>query len=105
VSDSESGAWVESKVTALVLEYALQAPTERPLRPERSLRDEIGIDSFALVSLMLRLGEELNVDLAEESARLGIDLQTVVTFGDLVRMAQTLSAVKTPAVSVPPRSA
>lgn len=105
MSDSESVTWVESKVTALVLEYALQAPADRPLSPGYSLRDEIGLDSFALVSLMLRLGEELNVDLAEESSRLGIDLQQVLTFGDLVRMAQTLSTAQTPAVSVTPRSA
>jgi acyl carrier protein len=105
VGDRETAASVEHKITGLVLEYALQAPEERPLRPEYSLRDEIGLDSFALVSLMLRLGEELNVDLAEESGRLGIDLQQIVTFGDLVRMAKTLSTVKAPDVSATTQSA
>ena len=105
MGNRDAASSVESKITSLVLEYALQAPDDRPLRPEYSLRDEIGLDSFALVSLMLRLGEELNVDLAEESGRLGIDLQQIVTFGDLVRMAKTLSAVKTPGVSVTPQSA
>lgn len=104
MGDPESAALVESKITSLVLEYALQAPQGRPLRPEYSLRDEIGLDSFALVSLMLRLGEELNVDLAEESARLGIDLQQILTFGDLLRMAQTLSAGKTVGAPVTPQS-
>jgi acyl carrier protein len=87
---TESGS-VESKITNLVLEYALHAPAERPLRPEFSLRDEIGLDSFSLVSLMLRLGEEFNIDLAEESARLGIDLGAISTFGDLVRLGQAFS--------------
>jgi len=82
---------VESKITDLVLEYALHAPTDRPLRPEFSLRDEIGLDSFSLVSLMLRLGEEFNVDLADESARLGIDLGSIATFGDLVKLGQAFS--------------
>ena len=82
---------VESKITDLVLEYALHAPADRPLRSEFSLRDEIGLDSFSLVSLMLRLGEEFNVDLAEESTRLGIDLGSISTFGDLVRLGHAFS--------------
>src|SRR6202012_751925 len=57
---------INDKITDLVLEYALHPPAERPLKPELSLRDEIGLDSFALVSLMLRIGEEFSVDLAEE---------------------------------------
>jgi acyl carrier protein len=79
-------------ITDLVLEYALNAPAERPLRAELSLRDEIGLDSFSLVSVMLRLGEELKVDLAEESSRLGIDLQQISTFGDLVRLGRAFSS-------------
>ena len=82
---------VESKITDLVLEYALNAPADRPLRSEYSLRDQIGLDSFALVSLMLRLGEDFNVDLTEESTRLGINMQEILTFGDLVRMARAIA--------------
>ena len=78
-------------ITDLVLEYALHVPAERPLKPELSLRDEIGLDSFSLVSVMLRLGEELKVDLAEESAKLGIDLQQISTFGDLLRLGRAFS--------------
>lgn len=88
---SNSGQAVESMITDLILEYALNAPADRPLRAEFSLRDEIGLDSFSLVSLMLRLGEEFNVDLAEESARLGIDLGTISTFGDLVKLGRAFS--------------
>ena len=82
---------IEAKMTELVLEYALHPPDDRPLRAGASLRDDIGLDSFALVSLMLRLGEEFNVDLAEESTRLGIEMQEILTFGDLVRMARAIS--------------
>ena len=88
---SDSGKAVESMITDLILEYALNAPAERPLRAELSLRDEIGLDSFSLVSVMLRLGEELNVDLMEESTRLGIDLQNILTFGDLVRLSRAIA--------------
>jgi acyl carrier protein len=82
---------VESKITDLVVEYAINAPRDRPLRPELSLREEIGLDSFALVSLMLRLGEEFNVDLVEESSRLGIQLHEIATFGDLVRLGRAVT--------------
>jgi acyl carrier protein len=82
---------VESKITNIVLEYAIHAPPDRPLRPEFSLRGEIGLDSFALVSLMLRLGEEFNVDLVEESSRLGMQLHEISTFGDLVRLGRAVT--------------
>ena len=91
MSVSNSGQSVESMITDLILEYALSAPADRPLRAEFSLRDDIGLDSFSLVSVILRLGEELNVDLMEESTRLGIDLQSIATFGDLVRLSQAIS--------------
>jgi acyl carrier protein len=94
---------MESQITNLVLEYALTAPADRPLRAEYSLRDEIGLDSFALVSLMLRLGEEFSVDLAEESSRLGINMQEILTFGDLVGLARALSAAR-PAAAAEARS-
>jgi acyl carrier protein len=91
MGELETPGTVESKIESLVKEYALNAPTDGPLRAELSLRDEIGLDSFSLVSLMLRLGEEFNVDLAEESSRLGIDLQQISTFGDLVRLGRAFS--------------
>ena len=86
---------IASRITAIVVEYAIQAPPDRPLRSEFTLRDQIGLDSFALVSVVLRLGEELDVDLVEESSRLGMELHQIATFGDLVRLAV--------AVSGPPR--
>jgi acyl carrier protein len=82
---------LESMITNLVLEYAMHAPPDRPLRPEFSLRDEIGLDSLALVSLMVRLGEEFEVDFVEESSRLGLNLHEIATFGDLVRLGRAVT--------------
>ncbi len=81
-------AELDSKITSIVLEYAVHAPADRPLPPELSLRDEIGLDSFALVSLILRLGDEFNVDFLEETSRLGVSLQEILTFGDLVKLGR-----------------
>ena len=72
----------------------MHAPPDRPLRPEFSLRDEIGLDSFALVSLMLRLGDEFKVDFVEESSRLGFNLHEISTFGDLVRLGRAVTELR-----------
>lgn len=67
-------------------EYAVQLPAG-PLGAHLSLRDDLAIESLSLVSLTLRLADELGVDVVE----LDIELGEVKTFGDLVRVAQTLS--------------
>jgi acyl carrier protein len=77
----------EARVERLVSEYAAQLPAARPLDTGLSLRDDLEIESLSLVSLTLRLADELGVDVVE----LDIELGEVKTLGDLVRVAQTLS--------------
>jgi acyl carrier protein len=60
---------------------------ERPLDARLSLRDDLAIESLSLVSLTLRLADELGINIDE----LDIELGEVKTLGDLVRVAQTLS--------------
>jgi len=78
---------VESCVERLVLEYAQSVPSERPLRPSLSLRNDLAIESLALVSLALRLGGELGVDIVEQ----GVELGRLSTLGDLLNAARTLT--------------
>jgi acyl carrier protein len=78
----------EARIAQLVLEYA-QTPPGTPglaLDPALSLRRELSIDSLSLVSLALRLGEELAVDLVE----LGLDLSRLETVGDLIALGRSL---------------
>lgn len=77
----------EARVERLVSEYAAQLPAERPLDARLSLRDDLAIESLSLVSLTLRLADELGVDVVA----LDVELGEVKTLGDLVRVAQTLS--------------
>lgn len=79
-------AGVESAVRKLVLEYASVAPRGQTVRLEASLRSELEIDSLALVSLTLRLGDELGIDFATAD----IDLSEVATVGDLVALGHAL---------------
>ena len=78
---------MESCVERLVLEYAQSVPSERPLRPSLSLRNDLAIESLALVSLALRLGGELGVDIVEQ----GVELGRLSTLGDLLDAARTLT--------------
>jgi acyl carrier protein len=79
----------EARVERLVCEYAEAVPAKRPLDARLSLRDDLAIESLSLVSLTLRMADELGVQLDE----LDLELGEVKTVGDLVRVAQTLSRV------------
>lgn len=70
----------------LVREYSDSVPTASPLNPRLSLRDDLAIESLSLVSLAVRLGMELGVDVAD----VGLELGGVKTFGDLVRVAESI---------------
>ena len=80
------GESLETCVERLVLEYAQSAPAERPLQAGLSLRNDLAIESLSLVSLALRLGGELGVDIVEE----GVELGQLSTVGDLLNVARTL---------------
>jgi len=77
---------LETFVERLVLEYAQSVPAGRPLDTRLSLRNDFAIESLSLVSLALRLGGELGVDVVER----GLELQDLKTLGDVIELARTL---------------
>jgi acyl carrier protein len=77
---------MEACVERLVLQYAQSVPATRPLDARLSLRNDLAIESLSLVSLALRLGGELGVDIAEA----GLELHDLKTIGDLVNVARSL---------------
>jgi len=79
---------VEDRVTRLLAGYAVRPPGPRP-DARLSLRDDLGIESLSLVSLVVRLGDELGVDAADDA----LDLAGLRTVGDLVALARRLSDV------------
>jgi acyl carrier protein len=52
-----------------------------------SLRDDLVIESMSLLSLTVRLGEELGVDVTE----MDLQLDSLRSVADLIRMARVLS--------------
>lgn len=90
---------LEDRVERLVMEYAQCPSPSRPLDPRLSLRNDLVIESLSLVSLTVRLGDELGVDVVE----LGLELGELKTVEDLFGMARTISRAK--ADETPDRSA
>lgn len=76
---------LEQRILNLVLEYA-QTPPSGPILPRLSLRRDLSIDSLSLVSLTLRLGDELAVDLAQHE----FDLSRLDTVGDLIAFGRSV---------------
>jgi acyl carrier protein len=83
------GETAEARVERLVTEYAISVPAARPLDPGLSLRDDLAIESLTLVSLTLRLADELGVSVDD----LDLELGEVKTIKDLVRVAHTFARV------------
>ncbi len=81
------------RVERIVLEYAQTVPSKRPLDARLTLREDLAIESLSLVSLTLRIGDELGVDVMEA----GVELGAVKTLGDLIRMAEDLARHAKPA--------
>jgi len=81
---SDNGT-LDERVTRLVTEYA-QARPDGPLHAKLTLRGDLAIDSLALVSMTIRLGEEFGVDIVES----GVELGQLETLGDLAAIAEKL---------------
>jgi len=78
---------LEARVTRLLTEYA-QTPLPSGPLDRVSLRDDLGVESLSLVSLVVRLGDEVGVDTADA----GLELGELATVSDLVALARRLDA-------------
>jgi acyl carrier protein len=86
----DSSETTTARVERLVREFSQGLPAGRPLDGKLSLKNDLAIESLSLVSLTLRLGDELGVDVVE----MGLELGAVETLGDLVKVADTISRAK-----------
>lgn len=55
---------------------------------ELSIRDELGVESLSLVSVLVDLGAELGIDISEA----GVELARIQTVGDLIGLGDLLAA-------------
>ena len=77
---------VEDRITRLLLEHAQNVPGTRPFPLGLSIRKDLAVESLSLVSVAVKLGDELGVDVIEA----GVELGTLETVGDLVAIARRL---------------
>lgn len=82
--DGAEGDTVERVVARLVREYAATPIDDGAIAPGTSLRDDLAIDSLALASLALRVGDAFEIDWSEEDT----DLSAIATVGDLVEIGR-----------------
>jgi hypothetical protein len=76
------------RVTRLLLNHAQSVPAERPFPLGLSIRNELAVESLSLVSVLVDLGAELEVDVTES----GLDLGRIQTVGDLIAIGDELVA-------------
>jgi acyl carrier protein len=90
---------LDDKIARILTEYAAE-PCRAPLDRTLSLRGDLAIDSLSLVSVMVRLGEELGV---LDLEAWGAEISKIETVGDFVAFGHALVASTQPrAPSVAP---
>ena len=79
------------RVASVLAEYAPVMPANRPLPGGLSLRQDLALDSLALVSVLIRLGNDFGVEVGDQD----FDLAGLATVGDLVDLVERLALVAT----------
>ena len=75
------------RVASVLAEYVPAMPATRPLPEGLSLRLDLELDSLALVSVVVRLGDDFGIDVSDQD----FDLAEVQTVGDLANLVEQLA--------------
>ncbi|MFI5286863.1 MAG: phosphopantetheine-binding protein [Candidatus Dormibacteria bacterium] len=79
------------RLVSVLAEYVPVMPTNRPLADGLSLRQDLALDSLALVSVLVRLGDDFGIDVADQD----FDLAGLETVGDLYHLFEQLALAAT----------
>ena len=79
------------RVASVLAEYVPVMPAKRPLPEGLSLRQDLALDSLGLVSVLIRLGDDLGVDVDDKE----FDLAGLKTVGDLADLVEKLALAAT----------
>lgn len=79
------------RVASVLAEYVAVMPANRPLPAALSLRQDLALESLALVSVLIRLGNEFGIDIGDQE----FDLASLETVGDLADLVEKLALAAT----------
>ena len=82
---------MSERVTRILMQHAQSGVLVGQLSPRLSIRNELGVDSLSLVSVLVELGAELNIDITEA----GVELSRIETVGDLIGIGDQLATSST----------
>ena len=77
---------IENRISAMLAEFAQATSQTIPYDSSLLLRDSLGVESLALVSVILRMGDEFEVDITDSA----MELNSITTVGDLYSLAHKL---------------
>jgi acyl carrier protein len=80
-----------SRLESVLAEYVPVMPTNQPFAEGLSLRRDLALDSLALVSILIRLGDDFGIDMADEE----FDFASLETVGDLHHLLEQLALADT----------
>lgn len=78
---------MEERIHSILAAYAGAEAVCLPLNRSLQLRADLGIESFSLVSIVVRLSDELGID----PAKAELELQRLETVADLIALGEALS--------------
>src|SRR4051812_45965611 len=83
---------MSERITRLLIQYARTTVSDAhsTLPPALSIRNDLAVESLSLVSVLVDLGAELDVDIAES----GLELSRIQTVGDLIAVGDELLAAR-----------
>ncbi len=79
---------IEDTVSSALIDYVQDVPKNGFFEPHRSLRDDLGIESLTLVSIILRIADELGMDPMSFSG----ELTPPATVGDLLALGKSFQS-------------
>ena len=85
------GVSTMDRLENVLADYAPVMPTNRPLAGGLSLRQDLGLDSLALVSILVRFGDDFGIDMADQE----FDFAGIETVSDLHHLLQQLAPADT----------
>ena len=83
---------IEYRISTILAKFVQTTSQNFPYEDSLSLRDSLGLESLALVSVILGIGDEFEVDVTD----FAMELNSIATVGDLYSLSYKLQSLSYP---------